>query len=285
VGTDAGGGYAVPVELVPEVMRIQETYGLAYKLCRVVKMNRLTMQVPMSLAGPTITIPGENTAPSSTSATLQRPAMTAKQFLAWDQFSLELDEDADPFLMQFLIDIFGQTLAKGVDTAAFNTSSAAFVSPLFATGVGEIQLGTGSVSFHQLNTRAIIDTFDAASEHVQERGVWLSSAYVRNQIRSMTNAQNDLLWGPFAGTAPDTLLGQRYYVSAVMPKKANSTTATCFLLYGDFQQGMLLGDRMQPTIEFSSDVLFTTGAIAMRIRNRLDITVTQAAALARLKTA
>ena len=292
VGTAADGGYPVPVELVPEVSRIVETYGLAFSLCRVMPMKRLTMQIPRSLAGPTITIPGENpsnsvglTTLASTSATLDQPSMTAKQFLAWDAFSLELDEDADPFLMQFLVDIFGQVLAKGIDTAAFNTSSGVFMAPLYADNVGEVTLGTGSTSFHQLNTRAIIDTFDAASEFCQDRGSWLSSAYVRNQIRAMANAQNDLLWGPLAGTAPNTLLGQPYHVSAVMPKKAQSTTAKAFLLYGDFKQGMLLGDRKQPTIDFDNSVGFTSGSIVMRIRSRLDIKVIQPTALARLKTA
>jgi HK97 family phage major capsid protein len=291
-GTLADGGYSVPEEQANEIINLLQKTGFARTNCRRIPMNRQVMRLPVSAGGPTVYWPDESTAPANESkVTLARPTLTAKKMLAIDTISIELDEDADSSFMQFLVDTFTNAVGLEEDRQMLAASSQAgsvdvFTGILFQAGVTEITLGSGSVSFHQLDYNALIDVFDAAHERTQEDGIWVMSNYTWNMIRKvLVTSQKEPLMAAVPSAMPSTLFGRPVYLSSVMPRKAQSTISKSFLAFGDFPRFALFGDRRQFSIDVSPHADFKAGNLVMRFMERVAVQYCFQSSFARLKTA
>ena len=291
-GTTTDGGFAVPVEQANEIINLLQTAGLARQICRRVPMSRQQMKLPTGANGPSIYWPDESTAPAAEAkVTMLQPVLTAKKMLAIDTISIELDEDADSSFMQFLVDTFTNAVALEEDRQMFAASSAAgsvdvFTGVLFQAGVNEVTLGSGSVSFHQLDYAALINVFDGAHERAQEDGVWVMSNYTWNMIRrELVTTQKEPLMAMVPNAGGQTLFGRPVRLSSVMPRKAQSGAAKCFVAYGDFQKYALLGDRRSFAIDVSPHADFKSGNLVMRFMERIAVQYAYQSSFSRLKTA
>jgi HK97 family phage major capsid protein len=284
---DAGGGVLVPPEQANEIIRLVSNFGLARKLCRIMPMTREVMRLPVATYGPTtlvgqnITSSGANKAVTTEASgvgqstqAFTRPEMVATRLMALDNISLEVDEDSTPDLMSFLVDVFAEAVALAEDFQVLRADHTPFTGVMVETGTAGIHtLPSGSTSFKNIKWNDLIAIYNKVDEKLQENGVWVMSNYVWNQIQT---AMVDNNGRPFnladnvssvTEASPRRLLGRPVYTSTVMPKAADDTSGSKFLIYGDFKHA-IFGDRKRMSIDISPHAGFTTGELVMRVMER-----------------
>jgi len=287
-GTGSEGGHAVPTPILDGVVWLQEAAGFARSKCTVVQMGSETLAVPSATAEPTLYYPGELTAPSAESqAALVTPnaSLAAKKLIAYDSVSIELQEDATPGYMTYLVDRFTRSMTLEEDNKLFNANNSptGWYGALKKSGVGEQVLGTGSVSFSQIDHDELVNTLDAASEHIGD-GEWVFNRKVLHHIRKVKDDQGQPLLAPLMAGAPSTLLGFVWNLHSKMPK--TDTVSTEFIAYGDWKHAYF-GDRRSVQVGFSDAAgnVFQQGGLMMRVMERYAITIVLPAAFGRLKSA
>lgn len=283
---DAGGGLLVPEETSNEIIKLVADYGLARKLCRIMPMTRDVMRLPLSTYMPT-TLVGSNITPSASGAYYQesragsqvtqnftRPELVAVRCMAIDNVSIEVDEDSDPSLMNFLVDVFAEAVALAEDWQVLRSDNAPFDGIIPITGASGIyNMPSGSASFKNISYKDLIQVYNTVDEKVQETGAWVMSNYAWNQIQT---AMVDANGRPFnladtqsavAATGQRFIFGRPVYLSTMMPKGPNDAANTKFLIYGDFKYA-IFGDRRKLAIDVSPHAGFTTGDLVMRVLER-----------------
>ena len=300
--TDAKGGFLVPEEQSREIIKLVSDFGFARRFCRIMPMTREVMRVPLADYTPT-TLVGSGALPTtsdpkskegedgfSASQTFTRPELIAARLLSYDRISIEVAEDSDPSLMNFLVDVFAEAVALAEDHQVLSASAAPFTGVLFEAGVGVHTLGNGSLSFKQIGYRDLVDAYAAADEKVQDSGIWVMSAYTWNQIKkAMVDANGFPFIDPTnpLGAPPKTILGRPVVLSTKMPKAAEDTGATtrAFIAYGDFSRYAIFGDRMRMAVDISPDAGFISGELIMRVMERFAVKLVHTNAFSKIRTA
>lgn len=300
-GTTTEGGFLVPEEQLAEVVRVVQNVGLARRLLRVIKMNKREMRIPTNSAGPNVYWQSaELVAPSQSGVTFARPALVTRRLIAWDLFSLEVEEDAVPDIMDFVIDLFAEAVAKEEDRQAFvsdGTGSEPFTGLLYVASIAEVTGETGDNSYDEVLTDAtaynkLIDVLNAADENVQRNGVWVMSQSVANLVRKVKDNEGRPLWLEMVGNAgsmpnanPGTIFGRPYFTSFALPKVSDvAQDDKPFILYGDMKYHAM-GDRREMTVDTSTHAAFKEAGVILRVTERVAFTNLLTGPFARLRTA
>lgn len=282
--TSADGGYLVPAPLLPEVIRIIQTYGAARQICRVLPMQSKTLDLSSKNAGPTVSWPGEAVAPSPTKATFSRSTLTARKLIATDEISIEVDEDSSVELGMYLLDLFGEVIAQEEDTQAFVSNANPFTGVAYTSGVGVAAMSSSLVSMGQVTYDDLINLTNKPSPHVLRNCRFVLSAYGLNAIRTLKDDQGNPIWAPLAAGHPGTILGYPYTVSEVMPGAAADTASARWILFGDFRY-TFIGLRSGLNVAFSDDAGFQTATRWMRVMERIAFVTPVPTAFGYLRTA
>ena len=293
IGTTTEGGNAVKLEIMDGVQWLRDQFGLARQLCTVVPMGTNEMPIPTSTVAPTISYPGEATAPSDAGAALINPnkTLTSKRPTAIDDISLEFFEDTTPGTLNFVTERFLEAMAGEEDRVFLSASNSptGWYGVLHAAGVGVANFGnsttSGNVSFHQIAYLDLVRCMSAADEKVHETGTFVFSSYMLDQLRSILDTQNRPIFAPMEVGAPPMLLGRPWKVNSNMPKLADSTASTACVAYGDYKKTCFFGDRRSVDVAFSDDFKFSAAVVTMRIMQRFAFVVALPAGIGRLRTA
>lgn len=300
VADNAEGGYLVPPEFRQEILRIAETYGFARRYFRVIPIARNEMFLPTHASGPAVEWVDEAEGPTETKATFGRIQLKTKRLMAVDTLSIEIMEESIPFIADFLIDVFGEKIAKEEDRVALagdvtaNPTTDPFDGVMTDAG-HTVFLGgannSGKTSFADVDYEDLINLVDAVNEFVADRSIFAFSNHVTNQLRKIRTdaaAAGDRkglpLWQEMALSNPPSVLGRPFVKSASMPKAADDAAGANMMIYGDFRNA-ILADRMANAVAFSEHADFKRGNIVMRLMERVGFKVAIADAFAVLKTA
>lgn len=282
--TSADGGYLVPAPLLPEVIRIIQTYGAARQICRILPMQSKTLDLSSKNAGPSVGWPGEAVIATHTKATFARSTLTARKLIATDEISIEVDEDSAVDLGMYLLDLFGEVIAQEEDTQAFVSNANPFTGVAYTSGVGVATMSSTLTSMTQVTYNDIVDLTSKPSAHVLRNARFVLSAYALNQLRKIKDTANNPIWAPMSAGNPGTILGYPYTVSEVMPGAAADTAAARFILFGDFRYSFI-GLRSGLNVAFSDDAGFQTATRWMRVMERIAFVTPVPTAFGYLKTA
>lgn len=302
-GTLGEGGYLVVEEQLNSVVRIIQNVGLARRLLRVIPMNKQKMRIPTNSAGPNVFWQGSELAVVSQSGvTFARPELATRRLIAWDLFSMEVEDDASPDIMNFVIDIFAEAVAKEEDRQAFvsdGTGGEPFTGLLYVSSIAEVTGETGDDTYTEVLEDAtaydkILDTMNAADENLQLNGSWVMSRSVANLFRKVKDGEQRPLWtemvagntnGSMANGNPGTIFGRPYYTSFALPKTSDvSQAAKPFVLFGDYRYHAM-GDRKQLAVDTSTHAAFKEAGVILRVTERVAFTNLLTGPFARLKTA
>jgi HK97 family phage major capsid protein len=304
-GTDTMGGYLVPPEFNQEVIKLVSNFGFARKYCRIMPMTREIMNIPLADYMPTTLVNGnvtasgatktqaqstEGSAVAQTGQTFTQAQLVAARLMAIDQLTIEVDEDSDPSLMNFLVDVFAEAIALAEDYQVLRADHTPFTGILSETGVGSYTLPSGSVSFKNIAFKDLVGIYNSVDEKAQESGIWVMSNYAWNQIvtamvdangRPFALGQSD---SPIANFPTKSIFNRPVVLSTMMPKAANDATGNKFVIYGDFRYA-LFGDRKRLSVDISPHAAFTTGELVMRFMERFAFQAVQKTVFAVGKTA
>ena len=302
---DGAGGVLVPEITYDKVMRIVEEASIARRICQVIPMTSNTMVLPTRSSGPSVGWLANQTTDTGTKTgvVFDNPSLTSKTLMAIDEISAELDEDSivalEPFFAQIFAEAVGKEENKQTFVGEYNNGAGAdpFDGVAFASGVAEADdFGTigGSATFSEITYNDLLNLQYAVDPNLINKGSFVMNSEAFKEVIGLKDSQDRPIFAtgyshfglnqdpadPQAGQAT-MLLGRPCYLTDVMP---TSDTGEVFAIYGDFSK-FAFGDRKQLTIDWSDQVYYEYGNLALRVRERIALKVVIAAAFSKILTA
>lgn len=293
------GGVMVPTITYDKVARIIGEASIIRKIATIVPMTSNTMTMPTRSSGPAVSwltsegVTGGDTI--KTSVVLGNPQLASKTMMAIDEISSELDEDSIVALEPFFAQLFAEAVAAEENQKAFS-SNAVFSGISHTAGVGSLNFAASPGNTFAAVTYAdllgLMYTIDTKLAH---KGTFIMSSSAFRYVTGMLDSQNRPIWAtswtalpdlsadaPDKATAtPARLLGRPCYLTDALP--ATPENSQIFAIYGDFSK-YAFGDRKQMVIDWSDQVYFEYGNLALRVRERIALKPLIASAFALLKT-
>jgi len=275
--TPAQGGYLVPTEYYEEIMKIDCEYGIARRDCRIIPMNRLSIDIPTLLTRPTAYWIGEGEQKVESKPTFSKVTLTAVKLICLIVMSDELLADATPPIMQFIIELVRNVIAMNEDDALFNGNGGAGIAGTLSCGT-QVTMDKNRQAFSQIHTDDILKLVNAVVCGARKGGKFYFNYNTLTWLRTLktTTGAYILNESPVAGQPP-TLWNFPYETSDVMPADADSLPNTPFIVFGDFKKTVALGDRQTLVTSLSNEAtidgtnLFEYDMTAIRFVERLDI--------------
>lgn len=294
----ATGDVLVPTIIYPEVARLIGEASIIRKIATVIPMNTLTMKLPVKGAGPSVSWPNEGVAPSQTSVVFTDKTLTAKTMMALTEITSELTEDSVVALEPMLARLFAEAVAQEENQKAFSSTT-------IFTGVGTDSnvtqkyfgdsISSGMNGFEDITHPDLVRLQFTVDSKCVHRGAFVLGSGAFQHIVGMKDSQNRPLYAtswtalPQVANVPDQLatvatsiMGRPAYLTDTMP--STSSNAQLFAIYGDWSK-FVFGDRRELRIDWSDQVFFEAGNLALRIRERIGMVTVIPSAFARLKTA
>jgi HK97 family phage major capsid protein len=273
-GNPPGGGYLVNSPLSNSVIALRARTALSRRVSNVVPMTSNTLSIPEVTGELTVYYPTETAAITPSDLTLGSLFLEVKRRAVLSYNSRELYDDslistADLFLRSAAYVLAAKEdreLILGDGTSAFNGE----VGLIAAIGAGGI---VSAAAGHDTLAELTIDDWTAVMARLPERHVdarlsWIMSAavYFGSALRACGgNSQGfDELGRPM-------LLGFPVHFSVDMP--TSSAASTVVALFGNFEQAVILGDRLPFSMTMSEHAAFENDVIAFRGLSRYDILV------------
>jgi HK97 family phage major capsid protein len=284
-GVDADGGYLVPTEFLPILIRIVENYGIVRQRATVVPMSRMEMEIPALASGVTVYWIGENNPITPTKPGFGQVLLTAKKLAALVPSSSELLEDSAIPIANLLVTLIGEAMAQEEDRVGFVGDSGGgdpFDGILNDSGVTAVTM-TGS-SFLNIDADDLADMIATLTAGQSMGAQFYFHRTVFNIIRKLKSTDGHYIYSPPNGQDPATIWGYPYTLTDVMPGVAADAPDTPFVIFGNLKH-LYLGDRRRMTVATSQHVGFANDQVYLRVIQRLALDVAIPVAFAVLKTA
>jgi len=231
----------VDSELSPEILHLQEEYGVARQLFRTLqltkhsyKANELATDVVAYWVDEGDTITGSN-------ITITQNELTLDKLAALCSFTNELLEDEEVDLVGFITQRVAEVFAKAEDDQflADSTDGIIYKATDCVLRVGNTDME--SVTGMDFGDK-LLDLQEEVSKSVRDRAVYLMSFSVFNYIRKLRDEDERPLYKDLSGEGPKTIHGKSIVISDSMPGVSDCKVADKpILAFGDFERGCILG--------------------------------------------
>lgn len=284
-GVNADGGFLVPEQFLPDIIRLVDENGVARRSARVVPMTRDTVVQPRRTSGLTAYFPGEGTAGTESDANYDQIRLTARTAVILDRWSNELGQDsiismgdelATECMLTFVLledncmfigDGTGSTYGGIVGLAANYAS----VHGVVAT-VGQSLAADNVLS--GLTVAELHDCVGKVPLYAEANAKWYMSKWVWSEgFERLAMALGGNTGMNIAAGIPRSFMGYPVELVGVMPK--TDTNSQVLAYFGDMRKAVSFGDRQQMTVAVSdsaSDV-FEKNQLMIRATERFDVNV------------
>ena len=276
LGTDGGGGYAVPFQLDPTVMLTSAGQVNPIRaLARVETIVGKEWQGVTS-AGTTVARAGEAAAATASEFTLAQPKVRTNRVQGYTRFSIEIDLSWSALrseITRMLVD------AKGIEEASFwNGTGDGLTDGTPPQGINAGLSGAGQdVTCGTIDTFVLTDLYkleEALDARWEDGASFAAHKTVINAIRqfptdnagSTPGSMNNLVVSSLGAGNPRTLLDQPLHRTTALPTLAAAkayagTTGDggdTLMIYGDFRQ-FLIVDRIGMNTEMVQTIVNGSG--------------------------
>lgn len=302
IGNDEQGGYLVPPQLLAEVNRFVETYGVARRDMRYLPFSGAgnERKIPALANSVSVFWVAEGGAKPSTKPTFDLVTQTLKKLAAIVPITEELLEDSAINLISLLGELFGEAVAMEEDRVFFNGSVAAgdpYNGILRATGVVNVDM-TGGDDAADIDADDLNNLIYAVPRAVRELGKFYMHSTVFQVIQQLRSAVtgNYIVQSP-VGDRPGTIWGRPYELLDIMPDATLTANKSPFVAYSNLQKTCVYGEKsglrvklldqaiVQSAEESPSDLnLATQDMVALRIVKRVGYVPILPAGIAVLRT-
>lgn len=278
-GTDTAGGHTVPDPVSAAFIEVRESVGVARRVADRRVMTSDTLKIPKLTAGPTVQYPGEASAITATDQTWGSTSLTAVKRAILSKVSSELQSDSLINFADNIVNRMGFEFAKREDVELINgdgTGSFGSVDGLINTlgAAGKNTLPSGDDTWGEIILRDITDTMGLLPSKYGDMTAFICSAnfYYTVMLKLLTEAGGNTIAAIESGEANVArFLGRPVYLTDQMPT-ATAVSSTC-LLYGNFREAVLLGDRESLSVMTSEHRYFEEDNLAIRGTTRYDMNV------------
>jgi len=275
---DSQGGYLVPTELSDAIIAIRNRAGVARQLCKVVGMSSDVLNIPKVTAGLTVDYPAEAATISDSDQVWGQVSLVAVKRAVISKVSNELLFDSVINVIDDLAVAIGNAFAVQTDNELVNGDASSTYGGesgiLNSMGSSsKVNMSSGNTAFSDItlaNLNALVGTMPD-KYYASASPAWLIGrlAWAANIQNLIYAAGGNTLSDMAMGVAPQ-LLGFPVYISDQMPADAVST---CGALFGNFNDGVIIGDREDIEISVSEEAYWANDITAVKGTTRYDINV------------
>lgn len=274
---DELGGYLLPDEHQPEIVRMIEAVGTAARLGRPIPLGPGVRHIVRRLGGAEFYFKAAGAAGTVSTPSFGMMDMAPETLIGLIEQDMELDDSIAVDMGDFIASEFAYGAKRKEDQVAFvGTGSPAdggITGILNSDRVTTVNMGSGDTAFSNLSYDDLVDLEANVWDGALENGRFLMHRTIKALIKKLKDTANMPVWQPPAATEPSTIIGYPHVGSGLMRGTAASAVSTTFLAFGDFAQGLYIGSRGQLRIDFSDAVAFKNYQRVWRAIVRLDIAV------------
>jgi len=276
-GTDAAGGYLVPVEFQAEVTRLLDIYGLFRKYSTNLKMNSKTLTMPKLATQSSGAWVDENTAGTVGNDTYGVTTFTRHTYAKLTPVSNELLQDSGVDLISILAEVAANDFAKQEDTQGFVGTGSPITGISAVVGTNAVELsGTLAAA---LTYGKLLDCVYGIPAVTLPNAAWYMHPSVLSLILQLADANN--LKFPFMGafdSANPMILGYPVRTTSVLPSTATTTVGTKYIVFGDLKNAYLaerngFGISTSQHATIGSDNMFAKALTGFRFDESIDIQI------------
>lgn len=277
IGSQAGGGYAVPKIISQEIEKMELKFSPVRSLVKVVPAGSSDYKELVSINGATSGWVGESGSRTATNTpTLREVAPTHGELYAYPQVSeWSLDDiqfNVENWLSEAVAEQFalaeGDAVIRGngtnKPTGMLNTAPTA-VSDEAGTRAAAVYEFVGNVDagFAILPDR-LIDLLYRVNAAYRANANWVFNSVTAGNVRKLKDTTGQYMWQPSLIVGqPDTLLGKPVSIWEQMDSPAANAHPIAF---GDFRRGYLLTDRVG--LRVTRDNVTNIGFVKFYVRRR-----------------
>ena len=258
-GTDAEGGYMVPVEFAREVLRIATESGVVRKYARIIPMGTDTKNISTITNTITAYWTDEGGEYTGSKPTVWQCQLIAYKVTALVSATNELIEDnmTDQEVWSLMSELIGEKIAEFEDENVLVASSK-FTSILADTNVNITSMSTGQ-EFADITYDYLIDVIRSVPMKFKKgQPRWFMSQDIVKYIEKLKDNQGQPIMHATRslrdGQIETSLLGYPIEIVDAMPGDATSGASKAFVIFGDLKN-WAFGDRRQ----LSLSVGYTSG--------------------------
>lgn len=215
-GTTTEGGFLVPEELRAEVFRVLPDMAVMRRIARVFPMSSSTLDLNSLTARPAAYWTAEYASKSTTSAEFGQVTLTANDLVCLLPVSEQLIADANINVVQFIIELFAETIAAAEDKAFFTGSGTGQPKGINQESITSIAAGG------LLTMDTIINLIHSVPQRVRTspRAAFVGGRNAISNLRRLKDADGAYMWrdgGNSRASAgetvrlPDTLYSYPFY--------------------------------------------------------------------------
>lgn len=249
IGTDAAGGYAVPVLIDSTV--IMTSQGSPNDILRLARVETITNDEwkGVASAGVTWQFSAEAAATTDNTPTLAQPTVTTRRADAFIPYSIEIGSDWPGFaeeMSRLLMNGYDEILAHKLTTGTSGSNEPiGLITRLDATAAIEREVATAGT----IVAADVYSLWDALPVRFRRavNCAWMSSTDVQNSVRQLGTVDPNFTVNMTQETIP-ALFGKQYPVNEYMNDDPAGTGVQPLLVVGDFEY-YLVAQRAGMTVE------------------------------------
>lgn len=303
--TDADGAVFLPEVVLNEVQRLIPDYGVIRRLARIIPISGGSVRVPNLAAGLVAFWVGEGQEIKARKPAFGKKSLDPEKMGIIIPWTTELEEETGSAFLNLVIELASEAFALLEDqTGFYGDGSAAYggITGLAnAAGVVDVTMpvisgGTDGTSIAHLTHKNLLALKFAASSRVRERGRFVLHPNSLKYLLEMEDTTGrPIIKQPTESAMLPSLYGSPIEVTEAVIGPDDDAGDTAFAFFGDFSRfligqgrGMTSDLLTEATIkDVDDETLIYLGMQdmkALRMTQRLDMTVALANAFARLKT-
>jgi HK97 family phage major capsid protein len=287
---DNEGGFLVPEEFIPTLIRTIETFGVLRRQARVFSMPARDIAYPRQTKGTAAYWIDEGQTIMSDEPRFDMMKMTTKKLGVIVPMTSELVEDSSIGIANIILTMIAEGIAKEEDRVGFKGKvitgggGDVYNGALYDPNVVSYYTAAGKVAFTDITFDDIANlTTMIDSPYLAGAGFKMSRTMF-NRVRTLKDTDGHYIWAPPGGTSPGLIWGYPYELLDIMPQMTDSAANAPAMLFGNMS-GVWLGDRRNLSILSTPIPGFVTDTTHVRALERICISVAEPQKLAVLRTA
>lgn len=291
-GSEADGGYLVPVEFKPTLLRIVEQYGVARQEFQVVPMTRDEMQFPVyngawtdgsQQAGPTYWV-NENAAITPSWAQFANVTMTCRKLAALIPTSNELLQDAAIPIATLIATLVGEFLAKEEDRVGFVAETGDTSNYIGALPSAGKTVTTSGTAISSMTPEDLLNMTLQLSRGALAGAKFYMHRSIMALVRQLKTVDGMYIYQHPSVTGPATVWGYPVVEVESLPYNTGGADADArYILFGNLKN-MYMGDRMSLSVASTDLVGFANFQTHFRFVERIGYKCVLPDTLCALKT-
>lgn len=282
IGSNAGGGFAVPEEIAREIERLELKFSPVRRLVKVVRAGSSDYKEIVNIRGATSGWVGETGSRTATSTpSLREVTPTHGELYAYPQASeWSLDDmffDVSAWLAEEVAQDFAQVEGTAIisgngsskPTGMLNTTPVAtddFASPLRAAAAYEFvaSLSDDSPAVAEVMPDSMIDLVYTLNSAYRAGSTFVMNSNTTGAVRKLKDTTGQYFWQPsLQAGQPDRLLG---YSIETWEQMQDIATNAFPIAFGNFRRGYVIADRVG--LRVTRDDVTNVGFVRFYVRRR-----------------